>query len=135
MTGNDETDYYQDQYLDQVWDDFVISGNPAHLAQYIEGGGEIGDDILLRKYLSYVLREYAPKPRGKSDRVRDVQVYFKVQWWQKGSLMDNSNPRKNQSSLQEAFRHFTIDDPDAKTDAFQKQYERGRKIVTRKNKE
>ena len=133
MTEDDELDSYQDQYLDQVWDDFVISGNPVHLAKYIEGGGDIGDDILLRKYLSYVLRGYAPKPRGSSDRVRDVQVYLKVQWWL-STYRNHLPPKKKRPLLQEAYRHFTFDDPDAK-DAFQKQYERGRKIMSPTNKE
>jgi hypothetical protein len=135
MTKDDETDSYQDQYLDQVWEQYFISGNPVHLAEYIEGGGEIGDDKILRKCLADILRNHAPRTRGKSNPERDVEVYYKVKWWRMWSLMDKSNPKKKRSSLQEAYRHFTIDDPDAKTDAFQKQYERGRKIITKKNKE
>ena len=134
MTKKPPSDPFLEERVDGLCEDFAISEHPKYLAEYIERGGEIGDDPLLRKYLANLIREHAPKPRGNKDSLRDVDVYQIVEWWRLMNDQD-SKQRKKRPSLQEAFRLFEEDDPETKIDAFQKQYERGRKIMNPEYKE
>lgn len=140
MTIEEEPDDYLNDNLIHAWENYRVSGHPKHLANFIEMGGDIGDDPILRKHLVYIIRNHAPKPRGNSDRLRDVAVYDRVEWWMStiwhhSHPMHHSLPRNKRPSLQDAFRDLTADDPEANIEAFQKQYERGRKIKNPTNKE
>jgi hypothetical protein len=139
MTKKPPSDPFLEEHVDGLRVDFAISEHPKYLAEYIERGGEIGDDPLLHKYLVHkylanLIREHAPKPRGNKDSLRDVDVYQIVEWWRLMNDQD-SKQRKKRPSLQEAFRHFEEDDPEAKMGTFQKQYERGRKLMNPEYKE
>jgi hypothetical protein len=139
------------EYESVLYENLVYSNDPEHLARYIERGGTITDE--LRDELAALIREKARKPRGSSDRLRDIKVYQDVERWRQLQIDDPvrkkvsdgdlsgeeaffkflSEPRGKLPSLQKAFEHFAKDDPDGKTDAIQKQYERGRDILNFKN--
>ena len=140
-------DHWHEEIL---YENLVFSDDPEHLARYIEEGGEL--TVGLRNYLAKLLRIHAPKPRGKADRLRDLDVYRMVEDWrfdksltsakeasrkaelngEDGMLAFLDTPRDDPPPLQEAYRHFTKGDPEAKVDTFQKQYERGRAIYNHK---
>jgi hypothetical protein len=138
------------QYEEHLLENVIYSDDPEHLARYIEEGGALSDN--LREYLAKLIRDRAPKPRGNSDPLRDLDVYFEVESWRQNEI-DNpireeikkagltgweamhfflSKPRKRLPSRQKAYEHFTLDDPEANIAAIQKQYERGRDIINPK---
>jgi len=101
----------------------------------------------LRDYLAKLVRERAPKLRGNANPLRDLFVFDQVEAWlvnkvnapiydyiKKNDLSDfaaiaafHQVPKNERPDLQEAYRHFTDGDGTVELEAFQKQYERGRK--------
>ena len=136
------------QYEEHLLDKMIHSDDPEHLALYIEEGGTLTDGM--RANLAKLIRERALKPRGNPNRLRDIDVYLEVERWRKNEVdapirkeikeagltgmkaMHHflSAPRNALPSCQKAYVHLTIDDPEAKTEAIQKQYERGREILS-----
>jgi len=127
MIEKQEIDHYVEAYLDGVYDEFHISEHPSSLARFFEAGGEIGDSPFIRGYLVNLLRNYAPKPRGNSDRLRDVDVYDIIEWWL--IFQPPKTPRER------AFEVYCDDRPDADIDTVRKQYGRGREITNPSKKE
>lgn len=68
-----------DDYLADLREKLHFSDDPEYLARYIELGGDLGQD--LRTYLANLVRERAPKPRGKKDGLRDVDFCMRVDDW------------------------------------------------------
>ena len=130
MTNRNSENQYLDEYLTTCWESFIQSDHPEYLAKYIERGGEIGDEPRLREYLAKILREYAPKPRGNSDRIRDIDVYEQIQW----SLINNGQGQEL-PPLERAFEQLADDRPEVDIDTLRKQYSRGRKIMSDAQKE
>jgi len=138
------------QYEEHLLDKIIHSDDPEHLARYIEEGGTLTDGM--RKNIAKIIRERAPKPRGKSNPLRDIDVYLEVERWRQNEVDAPireeikrkgitgmkamrrflSAPRGALPSCQKAYEHLTINDPNANTDAIQKQYERGRDILNPK---
>ncbi len=135
------------RYGEILLDRFYSSGDPEHLAQYVEDGGMLTN--VLRDFVAKLIRDNLPKLRNKSNPLRDLAVYDQVEAWLKSqinapiydhikknnltpieSLSAFSEVEKNECpTLQEAYRHFTDSDDSIELETFQKQYERGRKRV------
>ena len=135
------------QYEEYLLDRMIHSDDPEHLALYIEEGGTLTDGM--RDNLAKFIRERALRPRGNPDRLRDIDVYLEVERWRKNEVDEPvrkeikkagltgmeamryflSAPRNALPSCQKAYVRLTTDDPEANTDAIQKQYERGRDIL------
>lgn len=133
------------RYGDVLLDRFYSSGDPEHLAQYVEDGGMLTN--ALSDFVAKLIRDHLPKLRNKSNPLRDLAVYDQVEAWLKSQInapvydyikKNNLTPIESLSAfseieknecpkLQEAYRHFTDSDDSIELETFQKQYERGRK--------
>ena len=63
-------------HFDVVWEHYILTQHPDALAQYIELGGEIDDQV--RAAIVKGLREGPPKNKGGRDNIRDIDVYMKI---------------------------------------------------------
>ena len=111
-------------YLEHLRSCISISNDPEYLASYIEEGGEITN--AMRGLLAKLIRDRAPKPRGKASPLTDRSFYQQVETWRTSqenapiykhlnendlSLQEKLRafseiPKNSRPSPEEAFRHF-----------------------------
>jgi hypothetical protein len=114
------------RYIDILRSNFSVSNDPEYLASYIEEGGEITD--AMRGFLAKLIRDRAPKRRGKSKPLSDNLFYQEVEAWrtsqENAPIYQHINknmskittleairafgeiPKNKRPSLQNAFKHF-----------------------------
>ena len=72
----------RETWLANLWEEYVISGEPERFATYIKHGGELTAED--RERIAKWITDGAPKTkpsRHKADRLRDLQVYQEVVAW------------------------------------------------------
>jgi hypothetical protein len=109
------------KYEDALFDKLSDSNHPEDFARYIEEGGELTDEMRIK--LAKLIRDRMPKPRGGSDRERDINTYWAVEEWREDNTTGKTIP-----TCEAAYHHFANMQSDEE-DALKKQYERGRKLL------
>jgi len=65
-----------DNYLDALWEDYIVTGEGQRLAAYISSGGDI--DARARQEIARCLRGLIATAHGNKDVARDVEFYTHV---------------------------------------------------------
>ena len=98
------------RYEDFLFDRLSDIGHPNDFAEYIEKGGDITDEM--RAILGDLVRNRMPKPRGKSDKSRDLEVWWEVEEWRREiALLKTFSNSGNLKSKKPRKKIYTDIDP------------------------
>lgn len=113
------------------WAEFVMSGRPAALAEYLRVGGEIDDAV--RQILIDILRNCSvKKTEGRKDRYRDYMTYFHVgqKTTPRFKVVGTSISTTSKGLSKTAACQLYAEETGQELRAVEKQYERGSKIFS-----
>lgn len=152
--GHEEVDY---RYFEFLRDRLNHSDDPEDLAIYVEAGAELGPE--LRAEIATIIRNYAPRPRGGKDSLRDKNLYERVEGWRSRSrdeiavknfrhehgrnpegleFFDLPRGETTLPTINDALEYIIENDPklallggDVNVETLRRQYERGRKLLNK----
>jgi hypothetical protein len=131
MTEKDEhfAEVIQSGRIDDAWERYLMTGDPAALSIYVSAGGDIDDEI--REAIAAHLRGERPiNYPNHSDNWKDYEVYSNINLRMQLEQLSNAEACRRYVVAQDKFSPDNDADPEGfyrELDRVRKQYVRGKK--------
>jgi hypothetical protein len=99
--GTPEWHYFRQNYLDSLIEDFTLTGDQAKMRTYIEEGGDLDKEWII-KILADSFGRAIPGKKGGPRDVRNIRFYLEVEQYLLSEKWKHHNKKRN---LAAALRH------------------------------
>ena len=133
MTDNENDDQHIDEYLDHLWDEFILTRNPITLGLFLRHGGNYSE-LLIREAVADALVNGPPSRRGGKDNERDIKVYNAVEkillepLFATLEALDEGETPPKWLSVEQAQAEYAVRE-EVRAETIISQYKRGRRAL------